>query len=119
MTMLTIQLPDHLVARLRASAAARRQPLDTYLSEVLAEQVAPINWLDESLTFDEALAQFQALPPRRIQPATRSLAAALNNTVIDPNFDVAAWNQQWADIEAEIKAADATDSRADQLRDLQ
>ena len=118
MTLLTINLPDELVVRLRASAAARRQPLDTYVSEVLTVQTAPLNWLDDSLSFQDALAQFRALPPRPVKSVVRPLAKMLADTISDPGFDSEAWDRQWADIEADLKTVDETDRQADQLRDI-
>ena len=101
-----------------STGAARRQPLDTYVSEVLTVQAAPFNWLDDKLSFQDALAQFRALPPRRAQSVARPLAEALADTITDPSFDSMAWDRQWAAVEDDLKALDETDRHADQQRDI-
>ena len=64
MTMLTINLPDDVAARLKARAAARQQPLDAYVSEMLVSTTRQPDPMDLSLSFDEVVAQIRALPPR-------------------------------------------------------
>ena len=120
MTMLTINLPEDVATRLKARAAARQQPLDAYVSEMLVSTTRQPDPMDLSLTFDEVVTRIRALPPRNlayIQPPTGSLAEALARTVVDPNFDEAAWNREWAASEAEMKAIDMADQEADRLRD--
>lgn len=57
----------------------------------------------------------QATPPNpaAIRPGVGSLAEALQNTPDDPDFDLEHWTQQWAAVEAEIKARDHADDIAE------
>ena len=56
---------------------------------------------------EEVVAWIQAAPPTpgSFRPASGSLAGALRNAPDDPEFDLAAWNQSWLYIEAEMRAA--------------
>ena len=53
---------------------------------------------------EEVVAKIQATPatPISLQPAKGSLANALRHAPEDPDFDLATWNQAWADVEAEM-----------------
>lgn len=57
-------------------------------------------------TPEEVVAKIQATPlnPRSIRPGQGSLAEALHSAPEDPNFDLATWEREWAEVEAEIKA---------------
>jgi hypothetical protein len=62
---------------------------------------------DDFPTPEEVVAKIKALgptDPRYIRPAAGSLAEALRSIPHDPDFDLAAWELQWAAIEAEMKA---------------
>jgi hypothetical protein len=43
----------------------------------------------------------------KIRRATASLQELLENSPVDPNFDIAQWQREWAAIEAEIEANDS------------
>lgn len=55
--------------------------------------------------------RIKATPPNlaAIHPATASLGDLLQNAPEDPDFDLETWTQQWATIEAEMKAIDRAD----------
>lgn len=63
-----------------------------------------------------ALAEWiEATPPNpaAIHPATASLADLLEDAPEDPDFDLERWTQQWAAVEAEMKAIDRADDIAE------
>jgi cell pole-organizing protein PopZ len=61
---------------------------------------------DDAPTLEEVVAQIKATPPNpaAIHPATASLADLLLDAPEDPDFDLERWTQQWAAVEAEMKA---------------
>ena len=98
-----ITVPDNLEAQLERTATAQ---------ELSVEQVA-LNILSDALeiqgafpTPEEVVATIKALAPNphNIRPARGSLAEALRNAPDDPTFDLARWEQEWAGVEAEMKA---------------
>jgi hypothetical protein len=64
---------------------------------------------DELGSLEALIAEIKNNPskPENIHPASGNLAEHLVNPVTepDPNFDETAWNQEWANIEARMKAA--------------
>lgn len=123
MTILTIQLPDDVIERLNAKAAARHQRLDLYMSDVLIQDAGRLTDLAAEAALLEVVQQIRALPPRAaefIQPAVGSLKNALAKQMEsnDPNFDEKTWDEHWQQVEAEMKAADKRDHIEDQIRDL-
>ena len=120
MTILTIQLPDDVIARLSAKAIARHQQLDAFMSEVLTHESEQLLDQADSVELRDIVDQIRSLPPRSseyIQPASASLKDALAQSKVDPDFDEAAWNRNWESIETEIKRVDSLDLQEDKLRD--
>lgn len=120
MTILTIQLPDDVVARLNAKATARHQKLDTFMSEVLTHESEQLLDQADNVELRDIVDLIRSLPPRSseyIRPASASLKDALTQSKVDPEFNEAAWNRNWESIETEIKRVDSFDLREDQLRD--
>jgi len=73
---------------------------------------------DDGPTLEEVMAKIKATPPNpaAIHHATGSLAEYLAKTnLIDPDFDVEAWNRDWARVEAEMKARDRANDIAEGL----
>ncbi len=64
--------------------------------------------LEDYPTLEEVVAKIKRTPknPANIQPARESLAEGLANSPYerDPHFDVTSWNEQWDEVEAEMKA---------------
>ena len=90
MTMLTINLPEDLVSRLRAEAAMRHVSLDLYMSELLTEKMSVSDMLDMSVSFDTVLAHVRNAPPRaanHIFPASVSLSDVLRTNIGDSDSD--------------------------------
>ena len=65
---------------------------------MIPEQIFP--------TPEDVVAKIQAIPPNphSIRLARGSLAEALRTAPEDPDFDLATWEREWAEVEAEIKA---------------
>jgi len=75
-------------------------------------------WLledDEGPTLEEVMAKIKATPPSptAFHPATESLLDYLLAVPDDPDFDVEAWNRDWARVEAEMKARDKANDIAE------
>lgn len=118
MTMLTINLPEDLVVRLKVEATARHISLDSYVSGLLVEKMNLSDMLDPAIPFDAVLAHVRTLPPRdanHVHPATMSLSEVLAGGIGDSSFDEVTWNREWARVETAIKSLDIDD----QQRDLQ
>lgn len=64
---------------------------------------------DEFGSLEELIAEIKRSPskPEHIHPASGKLAEHLANPVTEPapDFDPAEWDQEWAEIEAKMKAA--------------
>jgi hypothetical protein len=108
----TITLPDEIAQSLQAKAKAQQVSLDTLVTNLLTDA------LDAEAEDDELealVARIKATPPNpaSIRPATGSLIEALKNAPEDPDFDLEAWNREWAKIEAEIKAINRADDIAE------
>jgi hypothetical protein len=100
---ITITLPDEVQAQLQRAAESQRRSLEELAQDILAnaaeaESAAP--------TAEEIVAKIRATPPNPTSfvAATASLAAALRNAPHDPDFNLAAWEHEWASVEFHIKA---------------
>jgi hypothetical protein len=108
----TITLPDEIAQSLQAKAKAQRVSLDTLVTNLLTDALDAESKDDE---LEALVARIKTTPPNpaSIRPATGSLIEALKNAPEDPDFDVEAWNREWAKIEAEIKAINRADDIAE------
>ena len=72
--------------------------------------------LSEAGSLDELVAAIRRRPPGRdtYEPGRGSLAAALAAQPADPNFDLQAWNEAWARVEAEMARIEAEDAIGDE-----
>jgi predicted DNA-binding protein len=134
MTTLTIQLPDELRQRAEEIAAQRgatidyliRELLEEYLDEAEHVQAAsngephtPVGDLpndqDDYPSLEEVVAKIRAMPsdPSNIHPATQSAVELLANAPYEPPIDLDAWNREWAQVEAELKAMTRADDEAE------
>ena len=98
-----ITLPDELEARLKRRAKGLRLSLENLVLEILGRAVGA----DENFpTPEEVVTKIRTTPPNPhgIRLAGASLAEALRNAPHDPDFDLATWNREWAEAEAEMKA---------------
>lgn len=101
---ITVTLPDELARDLQSRAEEKSISLDALVADLLT--IALVNEVEAYPTLEEVVARIKATPPNpaSIRPATGSLAEALQNAPDDPNFDLETWTQQWAAVEAEMKA---------------
>lgn len=99
----TITLPDDMAKRLEARASARRMELDELVTGLLSDV---LEREEDYPTLDRVIAEIKEAHPNldTFHPATQSLADKLANSPEDPDFDLAAWNRQWAEVAAEMKA---------------
>ena len=73
--------------------------------------------LSKADSLEELVAAIRRLPPGRdtYEPGRGSLAAALAAQPADPNFDLQAWNEEWARVEAEMARIEAEDAIGDEM----
>ena len=70
---------------------------------------------DNSLTPEEIVARLKALELSDVSDSrTGSSATTLRNIPCDPAFNLAAWDRQWAEIEAELKAMPSENDTTEQ-----
>ena len=78
------------------------------------DQPKPLSFLP---SLEELVAEIKRRPPNpaNFHPGDGLLAWRLANPVTepDPDFDETAWNQEWAQIEAEMKAASLAHEQAE------
>lgn len=100
---ITMTLPDEIEEQLRQEAAMQQQSVEEF---VLAILLNSLHVQDFFPTPEQVVAKIKAIGPnpQNIIPPQGSLADYLRNAPDDPNFDLAAWNEEWAAIEAEMKA---------------
>ena len=99
---LTITLPDRIEQQLEQVATVH---------QLSVEEVA-ISLLDGALMADlrgpspeEVVARIRSLPPspQGVRPASGSLGDALRAVPGNPDFDLTAWQAEWAAVETEMK----------------
>jgi plasmid stability protein len=100
---INITMPQEMEKRLKRKAESERRSMEQVIIELLNDA------LETESTFpspEEVVARIQATPPSpgSVRPASGSLAEALRHAPEDPDFDLATWNQAWADVEAEMQA---------------
>jgi plasmid stability protein len=106
---LTITLPEPLTLALKQRAAQEHRPPVDLALKLLADALEEE---EDFPTLEEIVAQIKATPPdpTAIHPAQGSLADALASLPKDPDFDVVAWQREWNELEAEMKARDRADA---------
>lgn len=112
MTIL-VSLPTSIEDSLRR--AARMQSISP---EHLAAQILEDAFTDEGFeTPEQVIERIKRLPPdpSNIRLATVSLKELLENSPVDPDFDVAEWQRQWNLIEQEMKAVSRANREAEGL----
>lgn len=105
--VVTLELNQQVVKQFQEKAEAQDVSLEQLLVNILTEAAdSPKNDRTVHMTPEVVMAQVRALPPNpnSIIPAQGSLLEALQAGPEDPDFDLAAWDQQWAQVEAEIRA---------------
>lgn len=100
---ITMTLPNDIVTPLKRQADAQPLSVENVVLDILGTA------LETEDTFpipETVVAKIKATPPnpQSIRPARDSLAEALRDGPEDPHFNLARWNQEWAGVEAEMKA---------------
>jgi len=100
---ITITLPPELSARLEHRANKRNVSAEELTLRLLN---AALQDQDAVPTPEAVVEKIRATPPnpRGLRPATGSLADALRQAPSVADFDLAAWNQAWTTVEAELNA---------------
>lgn len=107
----TITVPDILAIQLEQQARAQQRSVEDLvldiLRDALAETVLP--------SVDAVVAKIKATGynPRNIRPAQGSLAEVLRRTPTTEMFDLEQWQQEWAAVEAEMRAVTRADDLAE------
>jgi hypothetical protein len=98
---LTITLPNHLAEQLQRKAEEEKLTAEEVAIDLLEDALEEIWWP----TPEDVVAKIKAMPPEpsAIRPAEGSLAEALRRLPPDPEFDLAEWERQWAEVESEMK----------------
>ena len=99
----TIMMPDEMETQLQRQAEKEHMSLEEFILELLARALEMEKQFPSP---EEVVDRIQATPanPHSFRPASGSLAEALRQAPHDPDFDLAAWNREWAMVEAEMKA---------------
>ncbi len=100
----TINLTDTLAEKLQVRAGMQQISLEKLAVNILNKALEPAD--EDCPTPEEVVARIKATPPNpaNIRPATGSLAEALQNAPDFPEFDLEAWEKEWAVVEREMKA---------------
>lgn len=102
-----LELNQQVIEQYQGEAKAQELSLEQLLADILTA-VAPLPLATTSLvmTPEAVMAEVRALPPNpnAVIPAQGSLLEALQSGTETPGFDFDTWNQQWTQVEAEMKA---------------
>ncbi len=100
----TINLTDTLAEKLQVRAGMQQISLEKLAVNILNKALEPAD--EDYPTPEEVVARIKATPPNpaNIRPGTGSLAEALQNAPDFPEFDLEAWEKEWAVVEREMKA---------------
>ncbi len=108
----TITLTDTLAAQLQEKAELQRLSVEEVALDILSNGLE-IDAADP--TPEDVVARIQATPYHSValQTAAHSLAEALCDAPIDPEFDLDTWQKEWATVEAEMKALTKTNNQSE------
>lgn len=100
---ITITLPERLEQALEQAASRHQLSIEELTIQLLDEALTPASYVP---SLDEIVARLKgsASNPALLRPAQGSLADALREAPTDPDFDLAAWQREWAEVETEVKA---------------
>lgn len=99
----TINLPGDVEVQLKRKAKAQDRSIEELAVDILTEAVGSEHDLP---TPEDVVAMIRSTPPNPqfIRLASGSLADALRDAKVDPEFDLAAWRRDWAAVELEMRA---------------
>lgn len=109
--VLSIHLTDELENRLNREAKNRQLSPEQVIVDILTDALEN----DLIPTVAEVVARIKATPPNpaMITPPQGSLIDALRDGPTDPNFNLAAWQREWAVAEEELKRINLLDDMAE------
>lgn len=107
---MTIELPDDLEMPLRRAADAQHRP-----AEEVALDILRAGLLDDLPDLDAVVADIRAPAPNSaaLRPARGSILDALADEPAGDRLDLAAWQEAWAGVEAELVGLTWADDRAE------
>lgn len=113
----TIIIPGDLEPQLRRAADAQHRTTEEVALDILRAGLRdePDDGDDVDLDLDAVVAAIRALPPnpQAIRPGRGSLLDFLADKITDEPFDLAAWEADWAAVEAELAALERVGDRAE------
>ena len=114
---LTISLPAEVQVKLEKRANAVKWSVEKMATHLLDEALSVTDARPSELTPEDVVARILSLPPKpqNIRAAVGSLAGALRESRPDYSFDLEEWTQDWAAVEAEMKAIERADAIAEGL----
>ncbi len=98
----TITLPQTLETQLKQKAQTHHLSLEEMVLDILGNAVRPETSLP---TPKNVVAKIQALPsnPKNLRTASGSLADALRQAPTDPEFNLEQWQEEWSNVETEMR----------------
>jgi len=107
---IAVNLPKELVSLLETEANNQQMSLDELVIQLLQTAVR-----NDFPSLETIVTHIQATPanPEMIKRAEGSLAEALKALPPDPTFNLAQWEQEWAQVEAHMKEIEQADRLAD------
>lgn len=99
MTLL-IDLSETLEKKVKEEAKKYHRTPESLIADIVAKAFE-----DEVSSVAEVVARIKATPPNpaMVKPPQGSLAEALRNGPVDPDFDIDEWRSEWAVAEEELK----------------
>ncbi len=111
--VITLNLPDTLAQQLQAKARLQQQNIVEIIVKLLTLSFeAP-----PAQSLADLIAEIKATPPNPlcVRPAQGRLAEVLESAPLAPDFDLELWTQQWALVEAEMKATTQANALAERI----
>lgn len=108
---LLIDFSETLEHKVKTEAKKRQRSPEDLIIDIVAKAFEE----DFVSSVAEVVARIKATPPNpaMVTPSQGSLAEVLRNNPIDPDFDLEAWNQEWAVAEEELKRINLLDDLAE------
>lgn len=115
---LTISLPIEVQEKLEKRAKAVKWSVEQMATHLLDEALSiTVRPSKEELTPEDVVARILSFPPKpqNVRASVGSLSDALRESKPDYTFDLKKWTEEWAVVEAEMKAIEQADRLADGL----
>jgi len=98
----TITLPQNLEAQLKQKAQIQKSSIEEMVLEILDRALTADN---DAPSPENVVAKIRALPPKtsNLRTPSGSLATALRQAPINPEFDLQKWEKEWTEAKAEMR----------------